>query len=146
VTAPGTDWTRRSVLAGSAAALLACAACSSKNAGTSPGTSAPASGAGGVSTGGSGKSLAKVSAIPAGSGLVVVGAGVPVLLADSGGGKVVAHTAVCTHQGATLDGAGICPLHGSKFDVKTGAVLTGPATVPLTAVPVTVTGGEVFPG
>jgi cytochrome b6-f complex iron-sulfur subunit len=87
-----------------------------------------------------------VSAIPAGSGLVVVGAGGPLLLADSGGGTVVAHTAVCTHQGATLDGAGICPLHGSRFDVKTGAVLAGPATAPLKAVPVKVSGGEVFPG
>lgn len=144
MTAHGSDRTRRSVLAGSAAALLACAACGSNSAGAAPSTTAPSSGAAG--TGGSGKALAKVSAIPAGSGLVVVGPNNPILLADSGGGKVVAHTAVCTHQGATIDGAGVCPLHGSKFDVTTGAVLAGPATAPLAPVTVTVSGGEVFLG
>lgn len=144
MTAPGTDWSRRAVLAGSAAALLACAACGSKSAGTSPSTPPQPSGAGASASGGSGSPLAKVSAIPSGSGLVAVGASGPVLLADPGGGKVVAHTAVCTHQGATIDGAGICPLHGSKFDVTTGAVLTGPATAPLTAVAVTVSDGQVF--
>ena len=145
MTAPGSDRTRRSVLAGSAAALLACAACSSKTTGAPASTPA---GRGGTApaAGGSGKSIATVSAIPAGSGLVAVGSNGPVLLADSGGGKVVAHTAVCTHQGATINGAGICPLHGSKFDVITGAVLSGPATAPLAAVDVTVTGGEVFLG
>lgn len=145
MTAPGGDWSRRSVLAGSAAALLACAACSSKSVGTAP-TTPPGAGAGTTSTGGAGTPLAKVSAIPAGSGLIAVGANGPVLLADSGGGEVVAHTAVCTHQGATIDGAGVCPLHGSKFDVKTGAVLNGPATAPLAAVAVKVTGGQVFLG
>lgn len=145
MTAAGADWSRRSVLAGSAAALLACAACSSNSGGSAPTT--PSADAGtGAAAGGSAKSLAKVSAIPAGSGLVVVGASGPVLLANSGDGTVVAHTAVCTHQGATINGTGICPLHGSKFDVKTGAVLTGPATAPLAAVPVKVSGGEVFPG
>ena len=138
------DRSRRSVLAGSAATLLACAACSSTSAGTTTPATTASSGAAG--TGGSGKALAKVSAIPAGSGLVADGANGPVLLADSGGGKVVAHTAICTHQGAIIDGAGVCPLHGSKFDVVTGAVLAGPATAPLSPVAVTVTGGEVFPG
>lgn len=138
----GTNWSRRSVLAGSAAALLACAACGSNSAGTSPSSTAqqPV----GTAAGGSTAALGKVADIPVGSGLVAVGAGGPVLLADSGGGKVVAHTAVCTHQGATLNGAGICPLHGSKFDVTTGAVLAGPATAPLAAVAVKITDGQVF--
>lgn len=136
------DLSRRSVLAGSAAALLACAACGGGSGSTPPATTtATAAGTTGPAT-----ALGKVSDIPAGSGLIATGPAGPLLLADAGGGKVVAHTAVCTHQGATLDGAGICPLHGSRFDVTTGAVLLGPATAPLTAVPVTVRGGEVFPG
>jgi 3-phenylpropionate/trans-cinnamate dioxygenase ferredoxin subunit len=57
---------------------------------------------------------------------------------------VVIHTAghwyaiddVCTHDGGplgegTLDGYSIaCPRHGAKFDVRTGAALTMPATRP----------------
>ncbi|MEX2113757.1 MAG: non-heme iron oxygenase ferredoxin subunit [Pirellulales bacterium] len=57
---------------------------------------------------------------------------------------VVIHTAghfyaiddVCTHDGGplgegTLEGTTIaCPRHGAKFDVRTGAALTMPATKP----------------
>lgn len=137
------NFSRRSVLAGSATALLACAACSAGG-GSAPPTTASTTAATG--SGRSATALGKVADIPAGSGLVATGPDGPLLLADSGGGKVVAHTAVCTHQGATLDGAGICPLHGSKFDVTTGAVLAGPATLPLAAVAVSVTDGQVFLG
>src|SRR5699024_12483460 len=44
--------------------------------------------------------------------------------------------AVCPHLGGPLDegeltdGCLVCPLHGSEFDVTTGAVVRGPATVP----------------
>lgn len=138
MTASG-DLSRRSVLAGSAAALLACAACGG-------GGSAPSATTTAAGTSGPAAALGKVADIPAGSGLIATGPDGPLLLADSGGGKVVAHTAICTHQGATLNGAGICPLHGSRFDVTTGAVLLGPATAPLTAVPVSVKSGEVFLG
>lgn len=151
--APGT-FSRRSMLAASAVTLAACAGCGSGSAGGTPSTSAssPApsaarssggSGAGTSATGGSATPLAKVSDIPAGSGLVAIGPNGPVLLAESGG-RTVAHTAVCTHQGATVDGAGVCPLHGSKFDVTTGVVRNGPATSPLATVAVTVTDGKVF--
>ena len=137
MTAAG-ELTRRGVLAGSAAALLACTACGG---GSTPTTTTTA-----AATTGPAAALGKVSDIPSGSGLIAAGPDGPLLLADAGGGKVVAHTAVCTHQGATINGAGICPLHGSRFDVTTGAVLLGPATAPLTAVPVTVKNGDVLPG
>ena len=145
MTAPGSDWSRRGVLAGSAAALLACAACGANSGVPAATTPAQTTGSAGTAGGTSSAPLAKVSAIPAGSGLVAVGASGPVLLAESGG-KVVAHTAVCTHQGATIDGTGVCPLHGSKFDLTTGAVLGGPATAPLAPVAVTVTKGEIYLG
>ena len=81
--------------------------------------------------------------MPADSGLIVTAPSGQLVLARSNG-QVVAHTAVCTHQGGIIDGAGVCPLHGSKFNVVTGAVLNGPATAPLAAVKVTESGGKVY--
>ena len=59
----------------------------------------------------------------------------------------------CTHVGAPMnEGAlngstAVCPWHGSCFDVKTGAVLKGPAKMPLRAYRVVVDGavGRVEP-
>ena len=53
------------------------------------------------------------------------------------GGQVYAVSGTCTHQetdlglGFFLDGGVVCPLHLSRFDLKTGAVDNPPATVPL---------------
>ncbi len=55
----------------------------------------------------------------------------------------------CTHRGGPLsqgavDAQGVtCPWHGSKFDLKTGKVLTPPATRPVTAYRVVVEGDRV---
>lgn len=140
-------WPRRTVLAGSGAVLLACAACGS---GSSAGSAAPtsssssaASSSAGSAAGAAGTIIASVSDIPSGSGLIATAPSGKVVLAEADG-QVVAHTAVCTHQGGIIDGAGVCPLHGSKFNVTTGAVLDGPATEPLAAVTVRVTGGKVY--
>jgi len=57
---------------------------------------------------------------------------------------------VCTHDGGPLgegelDGFCIaCPRHGAKFDIRTGAALTMPATRPTAAHEVKVVGDEVF--
>jgi 3-phenylpropionate/trans-cinnamate dioxygenase ferredoxin subunit len=57
---------------------------------------------------------------------------------------------VCTHDGGplgegTLDGYLLaCPRHGAKFDVRTGAAVTMPATEPTASHEVTVTDGQVF--
>lgn len=57
---------------------------------------------------------------------------------------------VCTHDGGTLsDGqlAGCeieCPRHGAKFDLRTGAALTMPATVDNRTHQVRVESGRVF--
>ena len=59
--------------------------------------------------------------------------GVPVLLAHSQGGEVCALANTCTHLGGPLaegsrDGDTVtCPWHGSRFDLRTGAVVEGPA-------------------
>jgi len=56
---------------------------------------------------------------------------------------------LCTHDGGPLaegilEGAEIeCPRHGARFDVKTGAVLSMPATSPVPAYAVRVVGSEI---
>ncbi|WP_256069532.1 MULTISPECIES: Rieske (2Fe-2S) protein [unclassified Streptomyces] len=65
-------------------------------------------------------------------------------------GTFKAFSAVCTHQGCvvdSVDGTTIsCPCHGSQFDALTGAVVQGPATEPLPAVPVRQSGGQLTAG
>lgn len=66
--------------------------------------------------------------------LEVAGTGV-VLLRD--GDEVLAVGAHCPHLGAPMQdgwvdrGRIVCPWHGSRFEVRTGTVLRGPATAPL---------------
>lgn len=60
-------------------------------------------------------------------------AGVPVLLARARNGEVCALANTCTHLGGPLaqgsrEGDTVtCPWHGSKFDLRTGRVVEGPA-------------------
>lgn len=59
---------------------------------------------------------------------------------------------VCTHDGGPLsdgpvdatDGSIACPRHGAKFDVRTGAALTMPATKPTVAHEVKLDGDRVL--
>jgi 3-phenylpropionate/trans-cinnamate dioxygenase ferredoxin component len=59
---------------------------------------------------------------------------------------------VCTHDGGPLsdgpidaaEGTIACPRHGAKFDVKTGAALTMPATKPTVAHEVKLEGDRVL--
>jgi len=53
------------------------------------------------------------------------------------GGEFCAVSAICSHAGGPLDELPIedgqlhCPWHGSRFDLRSGAVTHGPATAPL---------------
>ncbi len=64
-------------------------------------------------------------------------------------GEIYATTDDCTHDEAslcegTLDGDVIeCPLHGARFNVRTGAVLAMPAVVPVETFPVKVEGEDI---
>lgn len=88
---------------------------------------------------------------------VAVGSAVQFTDGDSGedgvlvhleSGDFVAYSAVCTHQGCTvqyMDGDLLCPCHGSVFDPADGAaVKNGPANQPLPEIPVEVRDGGVF--
>ena len=66
------------------------------------------------------------------------------------GGQCYAIADVCTHDGGPL-GEGdldgheiICPRHGARFDVRTGAVLAFPAIMPVESYPLKVEGGNVL--
>jgi len=56
----------------------------------------------------------------------------------------------CTHVGGSLgkgrldDGVVSCPLHGAKFDVRTGAVCSPPADEPVRTYDVEVLDGELL--
>lgn len=59
----------------------------------------------------------------------------------------------CPHRDFAISGGDLvepcvleCPWHGARFDVRTGAVLSGPCTDDLGIYPVQVADGDVFVG
>ena len=92
--------------------------------------------------------LATVASIPVGNAVSATLDGKPILISQPTAGTIVAFTAICTHQGCTVAPAGKefqCPCHGSVYNAATGAVINGPAPLPLAAIPVKVEGGNVVP-
>jgi nitrite reductase/ring-hydroxylating ferredoxin subunit len=73
--------------------------------------------------------------LPVDGALCVDVGGVPVLLSRVQG-EVLALADRCTHRGGPLhmgriaDGCVTCPWHGSRFDLRTGYVVSGPASRP----------------
>jgi len=59
---------------------------------------------------------------------------------------------ICTHDGGPLaegeieEDQVICPRHGARFDIKTGAALTLPAVTPVESYPVRVEGNDLYIG
>ena len=102
---------------------------------------------GGSDSGGSSSSgpVAKTSEIPVGGGKIFNADKVVVTQPTKGDFK--AFSAVCTHQGcivADIKGEDIdCTCHGSKFSIKDGSVVNGPATKPLEKLTATVKSGEI---
>ena len=62
-------------------------------------------------------------------------------------GDFKAFSAVCTHQGCTVNdivGSEIrCPCHGSAFSIEDGSVVGGPAPKPLPEVEISVEGDQI---
>jgi nitrite reductase/ring-hydroxylating ferredoxin subunit len=146
--------TRRGVLAGVGLAGLAGAisACSSGGSSSSSGGTGSDAGAGAApaatSASGGGSALGSTNQIPVGGGTVFSSDKVVVTQPTPCDFK--GFSAVCTHMqctvgqvaGGTID----CPCHGSKFSVKDGSVVSGPAPSPLPAQTIKVTGTNIFLG
>ena len=108
-------------------------------------SSAPAasSAAGSASAG---NALAATSAIPVGSGKIFTGP--KVVVTQPTAGEFKAFSAICTHMGCIVsqvaNGTIDCPCHGSQYSITTGAVVAGPAPMPLAAENIKVSGGSIF--
>ena len=80
-----------------------------------------------------GSVLGSTSDVPVGGGTVFTDQ--LVVVTQPTEGTFQAFSAVCTHQGCTVDDVVdamiSCPCHGSQFDATDGSVVRGPATAPL---------------
>jgi Rieske Fe-S protein len=139
------QWIPRGALvaaAGAVAGFLAAGASSAARA--RPGTTA--ANAYGPAAGGTGTALLPLDRVPAGGGVVLDRPAI--VLTRGQGDDVHAFSAVCTHQGCTVDrvadGTIDCPCHGSRFDATTGAVVHGPAQRALPTVAITVRQGTIY--
>ena len=137
--------------AGLAVALTACGSDDSSSGSSDTQAGANASGgdsgaSGSASSGsGGGTALAKTSDIPEGGGKIFKDQGVVVTQPKAGTYK--AFSSKCTHQGCAVseisNGVIICPCHKSEFSVTDGSVKKGPATQPLPAEKITVSGDSI---
>jgi Rieske Fe-S protein len=102
----------------------------------------------GAAVSGTGQRLAGLGQVPAGGGVIL--SGPKIVLTRDAGGTLHGFSAVCTHQGCVVDkvadGVISCPCHGSRFDIRTGAVLAGPAPRPLPMVQISVRDGVIYTG
>jgi Rieske Fe-S protein len=152
---------RAAALAGAGVPLLA--ACASSSSGARTDSTTSAGGGGGTAThggkkqhtstgdpssggsGGAGSALATTSQVPKGGGIILADAGV--VITQPSAGTFEGFSSTCTHMGCTLDnvsnGTINCICHGSQFSIKNGKVVTGPATVPLPAMPLVVKGKDI---
>ena len=118
------------------------------SAGSAGGASAPASGGAATSAAPPANLLATTAQVPVGGGKIIDGPNIVITQAVAGTFK--AFSAVCTHQGCIVDaianGTIDCPCHGSKFSIKDGSVVNGPAASPLPPIAITVQGTSIIKG
>ncbi|WP_155056677.1 Rieske (2Fe-2S) protein [Streptomyces blattellae] len=134
---PGSAPSRRTVMAavgatGLAVALTAC--------GSEDDTSGSSTG-----QGARGAPLAKTSDIPDGGGKIF--SDEKIVVARSAAGDYKAYSTICTHQGCPMtdlkEDIISCACHGSSFSIADGSVQKGPATKPLEAKEITVSGESI---
>ncbi|PKW25238.1 Rieske (2Fe-2S) protein [Phycicoccus duodecadis] len=84
----------------------------------------------------------RAAEIPVGGGKVFES--IQAVVTQPTAGEFKAFSSVCTHAGCQVgsvqDNVITCPCHGSQFDAATGAVKQGPASAPLPAKSVKVSG------
>lgn len=91
--------------------------------------------------------VGKLSDVPVGGSLNFDVAGVKMVVTQPTEGTVVAHSAICTHEGCVVGprkGVLLCDCHDAEFNPDTGAVITGPAEEPLPAIAVEVRDGVIY--
>ncbi|MGW1439447.1 Rieske (2Fe-2S) protein [Streptomyces griseus] len=134
---------RRTVLAAGAAGAAALATGCGSSGGDGGGDTSAAPTATGDATGGA--ELARTGDIPVGGGTVLKERKVVVTQPEEGEFK--AFSAVCTHASCLVstvsDGTINCPCHGSRFSITDASVEAGPATRPLPAERISVSGGTI---
>lgn len=127
--------TTAATLAGGAAVLSACS------------EDGPAGGSSGDSGTGASGEIASTSDVPDGGGVILGDAGVVVTQPEPGEFK--AFSATCTHQSCLVTGVTEtidCICHGSKFSLRDGSVVEGPATEALPERPIRVKGQRILLG
>jgi nitrite reductase/ring-hydroxylating ferredoxin subunit len=144
--------TRRGVLAGVGLAGLAgvITACGAGSSSSTPAASSAAAGGGASSAAPSSaaaaNALAATSDIPVGGGKIFTGP--KVVVTQPTANEFKAFSAVCTHMGCIVsqvsNGTIDCPCHGSQYNITTGAVVAGPAPMPLPAEQIKVSGDSIF--
>jgi thiosulfate dehydrogenase [quinone] large subunit len=92
-------------------------------------------------------SIATISDLNVGSALQIkLASGEPGILIRTATDAVCAFSAVCTHEGCTVDYDTaskelICPCHGARFDpLQNGKAVAGPTRTPLAELPVKISG------
>ncbi|WP_017935234.1 Rieske (2Fe-2S) protein [Nocardioides sp. Iso805N] len=143
--------TRRQILGGVAVAgvgvpLLAACGSGDTTAEDSTSGSGGTGAAGSASSApGSAETLGATSDVPVGGGKIYADSAVVVTQPTAG--SYEGFSAICTHQGCPVtsvsDGTINCTCHGSKFSIKDGSVVQGPATQSLEKVTVTVEGSNI---
>ncbi|WP_217238788.1 Rieske (2Fe-2S) protein [Streptomyces sp. AC555_RSS877] len=129
--------TRRTVLlaTGAAALTVGCSEYGDEDSGSSS-SSVDAS---------AGQELAKASEIPVGGGKIF--AEEKIVVTQPKEGEFKAFSNICTHQQCPVadvsDGTINCSCHGSKFSITDGAVQNPPATKPLPAKQIKVSGDSI---
>jgi Rieske Fe-S protein len=156
---PRLPQSRRALLIGAgvtcAAVLAGCTTYDANNnnggfLGNAPSASTPATsgGTGGSSASGAVDALVSTSQVPDGGGTIIDGKNIVITQPQAGSFK--AFSAVCTHEGCIVstvaNGTIDCPCHGSKFSIKDGSVVNGPATRPLPPIAIKVEGTSIVEG
>jgi nitrite reductase/ring-hydroxylating ferredoxin subunit len=141
---------RRALLAGAgvtcAAMLAGCTTRDANDGGFTPAASGTATSADGSAP--APNALAATSQIPDGGGKIIAGERIVITQPRSRSFK--AFSSICTHEGCFVNsvsnGTINCPCHGSKFSIKDGSVVRGPATRPLAPIAIKVEGTSIFQG
>ncbi len=96
-----------------------------------------------------GVAVAAASSVPLGRAISFTAPdGNPAWVVHPSGDTFVAFSAVCTHNGCTVQFEPstvefVCPCHGGVFDGRTGQVLQGPPPSPLASIRVQVVNGQI---